>query len=179
MKKLVVLFLMLFCVTSLIGCGDTQQAVPTKPDDTTLEFWITEDVENVDFTEYDEIYGWYGAREYLGKGYQSQVAKNGEQSYPTNYVSYVVSAYPDYADGGSYITSITIADPSVKLYELTIQSTIDDFDATFEDMGYVVSDVGSTGNVRKAEKDGITFTFDQGRNIQIDAEISNRDGIVF
>ena len=39
------------------------------PKDTTLEFWITDDVKDQDWSEYDEIYGWMGAREFLGSAY--------------------------------------------------------------------------------------------------------------
>lgn len=44
---------------------------PQPPADTNLEFWIGQNVADVNWSEYDEIYGWFGANEYLGKGYHA------------------------------------------------------------------------------------------------------------
>ncbi len=51
------------------------------PKDTTLEFWITEDVKDRDWTGHDEIYGWMGAREFLGSGYKKTQDEDGSDTF--------------------------------------------------------------------------------------------------
>ena len=160
-----------------------------KPVDTDLEFWITENVEGVDFSGHDEITGWFGAREYLGSGYEKLTDEYGRDSKPTYYVSYLVTAYPDYADGGEYITKIGITDPDIDVFGINVNSTIADFDAVFEAMGFTLSDAdgGSAYTVRVAQKDGISFALTQGKDgaqniipeLTVRAEVTNRDGIEY
>ena len=59
-----ILFVVICAVVSL-----TRPYFPPRPKNTTLEFWICDDVSSVDWNGHDEITGWMGAREFLGKGY--------------------------------------------------------------------------------------------------------------
>ena len=162
-------------------------SVGEMPKDTTLEFWITEDVKDRDWYEHDEIYGWMGAREFLGSAYEKNADTDGSDQHPEHYVSYVITAWPDYADGGEFVTDITVTDPAVKVYGLTIASTFEDFDAVFEPLGYELSWAEGTIKTRVATKDGITFRLtravDDNPNvapqIRISAVVTNREGIVF
>lgn len=157
------------------------------PKDTTLEFWITEDVKDQDWSEYDEIYGWMGAREFLGTAYKKNADTDGSDQHPEHYVSYVITAWPDYADGGQFVTDITVTDPAVKVHGLTIASTFEEFDAVFEPLGYELSWSDGAIKTRIALKDGITFRLtcavddnpDVVPQIRISAEVTNREGIVF
>ncbi len=162
-------------------------SVGEMPKDTTLEFWITEDVKDHDWTGYDEIYGWFGAREFLGSAYKKNADADGLDQRPEHYVSYVITAWPDYADGGQFVTDITVTDPAVKVYGLTIASTFEEFDAVFEQLGYKLSWSEGAIKTRVATKDGITFRLtraveenpDVVPQIQISAEVTNREGIEF
>ena len=78
-----------------------QPYFPPKPEDTTLEFWICDNGSLVDWGGHDEITGWMGAQEFLGKDYR--LNEQGER--PHVRVSYILTAWPDYADGGRYVTS--------------------------------------------------------------------------
>lgn len=157
-----------------------------KPQDTSLEFWITQNVENTDFSSHNEIYGWMGAREFLGKGYSTVADEYSNQVKPLHYVSYIITAYPDYADGGEYVTQIDITDPTVSVYGLTVNSTIEEYDEVFRKMGFVIS-VEHRGEHRifTAEKYGeISFIFDEmnGKGtpmLTIKAKVTNREGIDF
>lgn len=157
------------------------------PKNTSLEFWITEDVKDYDWTGHDEIYGWMGAREFLGIEYEKNEDPNGADQPPEHYVSYVISAWPDYADGGQFVTAITITDPAVTIYGLTIASTYEEFDAVFEPLGYELSWSEGAIETRIAIKDGIAFRLTRAVEdnpdvvpvFRISAEISNREGIVF
>ena len=157
------------------------------PKDTTLEFWITEDVKDQDWTGHDEIYGWMGAREFLGSAYKKNEDPSGADQHPEHYVSYVITAWPDYADGGQFVTDITVTDPAVKVYGITITSTFEEFDAVFEPLGYELSWGEGVIKTRVATKDGITFRLtravednpDVVPQIRISVEVTNREGIVF
>ena len=157
------------------------------PRDTTLEFWITEDVKDKEWSGHDEIRGWMGAREFLGSGYKKTQGEDGSDQHPDHYVSYVITAWPDYADGGQFVTDITITDPAVTVYGLTIGSTYEEFDAVFEPLGYELSWGEGAIKTRVATKDGITFRLtcavdgnpDVVPVFRISAEVTNREGIVF
>ena len=157
------------------------------PKNTSLEFWITEDVKDYDWTGHEEIYGWMGAREFLGSGYKKNEDPTGSNQHPEHYVSYVITAWPDYADGGEFVTDITVTDPDVTVYGLTIESTYEEFDAVFEPLGYELSWSNGAIETRVATKNGITFRLtravDDNPNvvpqIRISAEVTNREGIVY
>ena len=157
------------------------------PKDTTLEFWITEDVKDRDWTGHDEIYGWMGAREFLGSAYKKNADADGSDQHPEHYVSYVITAWPDYAAGGQFVTDITVTDPAVKVYGLTIASTFEEFDAVFEPLGYELSWGEGAIKTRVATRDGITFRLTRAvednpnvvPQIRISAVVTNREGIVF
>lgn len=157
------------------------------PKDTTLEFWITENVKDQDWTGHDEIYGWMGAREFLGSAYKKNEDADGLDQRPEHYVSYVITAWPDYADGGQFVTDIIVTDPAVKVYGLTLASTFEEFDAVFEPLGYELFWSEGAIQTRVAKKDGVTFRLtravddnpDVVPQIRISAEITNREGIVF
>ena len=157
------------------------------PKNTSLEFWITEDVKDRDWTGHDEIYGWMGAREFLGSGYKKNEDPTGSNQHPEHYVSYVITAWPDYTDGGEFVTDITVTDPDVTVYGLTIESTYEEFDAVFEQLGYELSWSEGAIKTRVATKDGITFRLTRAVEdnqdvvpvFSITAEVTNREGIVF
>ena len=155
------------------------------PKDTTLEFWITENVKDQDWTGHDEIYGWMGAREFLGSAYKKNADADGSDQHPEHYVSYVITAWPDYADGGQFVTRIDITDPNVSVYGLTVNSSIEEYDAVFRKMGYVISvEERGVNTVFTATRAGITFELcirpdGLTPSLAIKAEVTNREGIVF
>ena len=155
------------------------------PKDTTLEFWITENVKDQDWTGHDEIYGWMGAREFLGSAYKKNADADGSDQHPEHYVSYVITAWPDYADGGQFVTRIDITDPNVSVYGLTVSSSIEEYDAVFRKMGYVISvEERGVNTVFTATRAGITFELcirpdGLTPSLAIKAEVTNREGIVF
>jgi len=152
------------------------------PKNTSLEFWITQSVENVDWAGHEEITGWFGAREYLGRGYKKVSQGSGGDQHPAHYVSYILTAWPDYADDGLYVTRIEVTDPTVTVCGLTVNTTYAEFKSTFEAFGFSVS-CNSLATAFTAEKDGITCRLDAAPGVAprliITAEVTNREGIVF
>lgn len=148
---------------------------PPKPENTTLEFWICDDGSLVDWSGHDEVTGWMGAQEFLGKGYC--VSEQGER--PRVRVSYILTAWPDYADGGQYITTIEITDPAVSIYGLTVESEPAEFEQIMTSMGYKVE--LTNDNIQRAVRDRFIFSIYRGEmpEFRISAEVSNREGIMF
>ena len=149
--------------------------IPPRPENTALEFWICDDVSMADWREHDEIGGWFGAREFLGKGYHA--GEQGER--PPVRVSYILTAWPDYADGGCYITAIEVTDPAVSVYGLTVESEPAEFERVMTSMGYKVEWV--TDSLQRAVRDDFIFSIYHGNApvFYISAQVGNREGIVF
>ncbi len=148
-----------------------------KPADTALEFWITEDVKNADLSAHEEIEGWIGAREYYGKGYGSD---------SEHHVKYLITAYPDYADGGAYVTEISVTDPAVSVYGLTVTSSAEEFKEIFRGMDFALTEEQRGERVvYTAKKHGISFSLSVGGGAQslptlvIAAEVTNKENISY
>ena len=173
------LTMILINFSSCSGIGTTLE----MPEDTNLEFWITQDVAETDFSGYYEIVGWFGASQYYGSGYLPAFDEDGYEVDPEHYVKYKITAWPDYADGGKYITSIDFNDPKVTVYGLTVDSSFDEFERIFSEMGYELSKDSSEIFERyTASKKGVSFsleTVNGKRGFSINAEVTNKKGIVF
>jgi hypothetical protein len=102
---------------------------------------------------------------------------------PEYYVKYLITAWSDYADGGQYITSIDFNDPKVTVYGLTVDSSYDEFERIFSEMGYELTvDSSETLERYTASKNGISFsleTVDGKRCFSVKAEVTNKKGIEF
>ena len=131
-RYLPLLFLCAFLLLAAIIFA--QRSVPSP--ETNLEFWICDNVNDFDFSEYQPRFGLMGGREYYGKGYQPSVGENGEQIDPAHCVIYTVTAYPDYASASSHITRITITDPNVRIWGLTVDASSTDIMTVMEQNGF-------------------------------------------
>lgn len=153
------------------------------PENTTLEFWITQDVSDADFSDYHEIIGGIGAKQFYGSGYQPVLDENGNKVDPEYYVKYKITAWPDYADGGQYITSIDFNDPKVTVYGLTVDSSFEEFEKIFSEMGFeLTKDSSETFERFTASKNGISFSLEtvNGKHkFTVYAEVTNKTGIVY
>ncbi len=150
-----------------------------KPTDSDLTFWITEDVVSVDFSSYRTKSYLLGAVEYIPASYEE-----GE----SEYVGYLVSAYPDYADGGKFVTRICVSDTKVKvLGGLTIAATVEEWDAALTKLRFERQEVTETLDEGTEYKelwesgDGkLTVTLKKGADgyaMYIQATVTNREGI--
>lgn len=185
MKKSLGLLAGLLCAMLILFCGcnttDTIQ-IPERPEDTNLEFWIADNVTGYDWNEYEGAGGFsWGVREYYGKGYERIVGEDGNKVEREYYVIYSITSWPDYSDIESHITGITITDPAVMVYGLTVNSTIEEFDAVFQEKGYELYNWGSNYlKARGARKNGFVFSLsEQEHVIRIGATVTNRDNMVF
>ena len=146
-------------------------------ENTGLEYLITEKVDAGDFDGCDEISGWFGAREFLGKGYKAKTDENGMTHRPDVFVSYIITMYPDYSYGAQCVTGMCITDPKVTVFGLNCSSGIAEFDSKLESEGFTIEHTASS-STHQARKDDVLIFYGDGE-ITIKAEVSNVNGIVF
>ena len=168
MKKLIILIIS--AILLLPSCASR----PIEPEHD-LEFWITQNVNDFDFSSYQQKYGIMGGWEYYGTGYVPTTDENGQQVDPEHCVIYTVTNYPDYSSNSLCITRITITDPTVKVYGLSMTSTHEEIRSTMTAEGFTVTE---SATAIRAEKDNVRFTFTKDE-IMISAEVTNNLGIVF
>lgn len=179
-KKKAILFTAALLLLAALGAGvflmrPDKVYIPPKPEDTQLEFWICEDTAGTDWSGHDMVEGGFGCEEYLGKAYSS--GESVVYELPEVCVSYRMTAWPDYADGGWYVTRIKITDPAVSVYGVTLDSDPRDFERVMKSLGFKIT--LKTAYYCAAQRDGFTFALSQGMYIQLVAEVTNRDGIIF
>ncbi len=150
-----------------------------KPTDSELAFWITEDVARVDFSSYHSKSYLLGAVEYTPASYEEGASGR---------VAYLVSAYPDYADGGKFVTRIFVSDTKVKvLGGLTVASTVEEWDKALTKLRFERQAVAETldkdTEYKELWKSGdgkLTVTLKKGAEgygIYIQASVTNREGL--
>lgn len=174
MKRIIGIILTLLALSVMLsGCT----RVLERPDDTNLEFWITEDVTGFDFSDHHFIPGWMGAWEYYGKDYAPVTeTTEGRPIHPEHYVTYVVSCYPDESSNSVHITQIEITDPAVTFYGISLESTEEEIAAAMEKHGFQLVDKNASGSF--FEDGNIEFRFHSGK-IVIRAESTNKLGIMY
>ena len=168
MKKLIIL--LISAIILLSSC--TSHPIEPEHD---LEFWITQNVDDFDFSSYQPKYGIMGGWEYYGTGYVPTLDENGQQVDPEHCIIYTVTNYPDYSSNSRHITRITITDPAVKVYGLSMTSTHEEIRSTMTAEGFTVTE---SGTALKAEKDNLRFTFSNDAII-VSAEVTNHFGIIY
>ena len=178
MKRKILLLSAILSIT-LCFCAGCTGKIPEKPDDTTLEFWIAEDVSSVDFSEYIERVGVFGSHEYFGQGY-SPILEDNEQILPQYYVIYTVGGYPDTSDDWNYITRIQITDPDIQVYGITCDTSLEEFDETMKGFGYKISkDTDTMHSAILGKVRFVLVSYEGEGKLSISVEVTNRRGIVY
>ena len=194
MKKLIALFLVaVMSLSCLVGCngdgdldddlknqdGGTENQdgsfVLPRPE-TNLEFWIGENVDNVDFSNYQENPDIMGGRLYYGTGYVPTFDERGQPIDPEHCVLYTVTSFPDYSDEAQHVTHIYITDPKIEFYGITLNSSFEDFEYYIQNQGFEITH--SNENSRSAEKGKYSVTITK-EWIRIRVEVENKDGVEF
>ncbi len=176
MKKLFVLLLVFLMLLSFARCSLNSLEKP----ETNLEFWIGENVDDVDFSMYQEKYryGFMGSgKQYYGTGYTPTTDENGHQVSPEHCVIYTVAPFPDYTSKKCHITGISISDPDITVYGLTINSPSDDIESTMKSNGFKSVEIGNLGR-KEWVKGKYHLGFSDG-HIYINVDVSNFWGIQF
>ena len=137
MKKAIICLIVILTLSLCLftGCGrhnnEDPNKIPERPEDTNLEFWIAQDVSEVDFSEYESVNSTIPGYIYLGKDYRLN-------NNTKDYVLYVVNKYPDNSDGKECVTQIIIDDSNVTIYGINCNSSFKEFDKAMKANGYKV-----------------------------------------
>ncbi len=136
-----------------------------------------------DFKNHYSVEGVLGGYVYFGKDYKpNQTTDENSLVQPEHCVRYTVTAYPDYSSNGEKfdtVTRIEITDPQVSLYGITCNSTLEEFDNAFMNLGCKIQDKGII-HIATYGKTQIAFDDYEGKEtITIWVEVTNKEGIIF
>ena len=162
MKKIFILMITALLLLSLCGCKNTDKWFLDRPSDTDLSLWITDEVSEAVFSEYTPTaYSTLGGNVVYEKGYTSVLTSSGERADPEHCVKYRVDQHEN---GKRYVTLVSVTDPNVRVYGLTVESTLAEFDTAMEAAGFTVTAVDE--NLHIAKRYNVEIEFDRhGRMI--------------
>ena len=174
MRKTAFIFI---SIIPLLLSGCSLNKFLKRPDDTNLEFWITESCSSEDFRNKGCTYlpGWFGAEEYLDSRYEpiKTIEENGYErlSVPEVHVTYLRAGYPDARDGWR-ITHIEITDPTIIVYGLSMNSSKEEIKNRMKELKFKENEYGGY------YKNNCTFSFSD-EYIVINATSTNNSHIVY
>ncbi len=148
---------------------------PNRPN-TNLEFWIGDNVDEVDFSDYIIKPGLFGGREYYGSDYVPTFDEDGRTFDSAHCVVYTVTAYPDYSSNKQHITGITITDPAVEFYGISLNSSHKEFEELIKKHGFKITDTDYNHHTAERGKYSVIFSKDC---IRIKVKVRNFFGIQF
>ena len=99
-----------------------------KTSDTSLDLWILQEVSDYDFTGFVEDKTHIDGCLFYGKGYEPVIKMDGSIEDPAIYVKYIIKEGTRFSHPGNYVMKIFIHDPSVYIFGLTNESTVEEFD---------------------------------------------------
>ena len=136
MKKLIVLTLLL-CTLSLMFSSCKVEPELAKPEDTNLECWL---LDSPNKREWTKLYGDILTGTYLASGYEAVLNESDNLLYPKHApehaVIYSTENYPIEEIGIKKITGISITDPEIYVWGLTVNSTREEVVEVMEKMGF-------------------------------------------
>lgn len=140
-----------------------------------FELKFLEDVKNKDLSEFIYHPG-FGV-----SGYSNAKYADAQTFSEDIIVQYNVTAYPDYADGGSFVTDIYCSDPEVTFYGGYTIASGDCFAEELEAAGYSIerTDSSAYGVGFRATRGNITIFYILNHEFTIRYNVGNRNDIVF
>ena len=179
MKKILSLVLdfalLLICFS---GCGGQTLK---KPSDTNLELWITEDVTNFDFSDFYKEPGNIEPFAYYGSDYEPVgFEEDNDPILPEHKVVYLVGSYPDHSSKRQHVVGITITDPSITFYGITLESDKEEIKKAMIANGFELVFEADSSLVYSLyfKLDNISFRFYEDY-IYISAKVTNKDGVQY
>lgn len=171
-KVLVFVAAFVFVISCIILYANRKPSRPV----TNLEFWIADNVDKVDFSGFQEKFGLFGGKEYYGTSYVPTIDEDGMTIDPERCVIYTVTSFPDYSSNKRHVTRITITDPAIEFYGITLNSSFKDFERLIKEQGFQITDSGARFRTAERGKYSVTFTDEY---IRIRVKVSNIFGFQF
>ncbi len=185
MKKYLFKILLLFsslCI-SLTSCNIKN--LLKRPKDWNEEFWFLDKIEgNIDLNKYffytDPFCFGCSPNYYLKNYGEFYYDENGNINKPLKIVLYTIDNYPDLSSKEKHVISLYISDENVSFYNLTVNSSINEFKTTM--LGFDFSIKEEKTNYIYLKKDNINAIFDKRseiNNVTFFSERTNKEGIVY
>ena len=179
--KLLFLFSSIFI--SLTSCNITNPL--KRPKDWNEEFWFLDKIDdNIDFNKYfsyiDSFCFGCSPNYYLKKYGEFYYDENGYVITPLKTVIYTIDNYPDLLSKDKHVISLYISDENVSFYNLTVNSSINEFKNTMLDFNFSLRE--EKINYINLEKNNINVIFDKRGevdSVSFIAKRSNKQGIVY
>lgn len=152
------------------GCSNSKV---NKPEDGNLEFWLGEIVDESKINQDKFIPGTFGGNMYLDDRYERVQGESMIEA-PKKAILYTVTNYPDYSSKNRAVTYISITDPDITVYGLTINSKQNDIQYKMNKMGFK-QDKEATSIYTKGD---YRFSFTESF-INFSINVTNKDGIVY
>lgn len=173
------------CVAGCTNAGSTQSAENAAAlinDKSGFELDLLADVSGTDLSSYYAEPG-FGVTAYCNRKYVDGLTEFGLSGL-SPCVYYEVTAWPDYSDGGAYVTRIYCSDDSVGFLGVTLASEWDAIRSALEAAGFTPTERTDIAvENMTATKDGITVTVyrhdDGSKTLHISAEVTNKNGIIY
>ena len=164
------------------SCANSAHLFLEKPSDTNLNYWITERVAGQYLLDNGCTFlpGWFGAEEYLDSKYEPIQEEGRMVAAPDIHVTYLITGYPDTLDERA-ITRISITDPTVTVYGLTMNSSSKDIANRMKQVGGKKLDSGEATDDSKNYSyliGNCTFVF-SNVSIYISVPVTNKYNIVY
>ena len=136
-----------------------------------------------DFSSFGYLPG-FGVSAYYPTSYG--FPSDGEASDPSAYADthpflfFEVTSFPDYADGGEYVTYIKCTDATLTFMGHTIDGYSEDFVSALSALGFEIeADTGYPSTSFSANEDGIFITFSHGSFLIVGFDVTNHQRIVY
>lgn len=181
MKRLTIIIIFVFAIL-LTGCTrqKTERIIEDISQNSNFEYeLLTEITENI--TSKFNIMGGFGVETLVDSNIDPYSVDINEYmlNNPTTY--YEVTAYPDYVNGGSYITRISTSDPEIYIYDLSVGDEYTEVEIIeyMRSLGFYPRD--SISSIYVNERVWIRVFLEEGIIIKlvVEVEITNRTGIVY
>ena len=169
MKKLTIFTLLILLVVLTVfavGCSSykEEQLYLDEPDNSNLLFYLTEaateqDLLDVGCTSFD-LSGNPYKKTFLDKRYDFDTVFSTTTGLNRCYVTYSISKYPQEANR-YHVTQISIYDPSIKVYGLTLESSLSDIRKVMKKLGFKETENQESDGYRVTmfRKDRFAFEF--------------------
>ncbi len=152
MKKKILIISTILIISVFCICFVSCQRCIDKPEDTNLELWLGERYTEDELKElgYELVSPGFGCDTYASSKYNIERDLDGNGSLNGEYVKYERSGYPD-ATSEYAITSITITDPEVNIFGLTINSSQEEVEKVLKKQKFKKKDKDFTRKVYNIE----------------------------
>ena len=180
MRKFVIIIIILSFV--LFGCTTqrTESIIKDISQNSNFKYQMLTEVTEEITSEFSVMEG-FGMRILVDSSLDPSIDDISEymDNNPTTY--YHVTAYPDYMNGGSYITRIETSDPEIFLYDLSVgdEYNRDEINEYMKSLGFKPDDTIASAYVNQRVKINIYLVNDVITKLIVQVIVTNKTRMIF